>query len=91
LNSLDFLKELLTLAKEVVQAEQQVDPVDEQAKTKAALTELLSEAKNGNTPKVIERIVTDIDEIVRLVRFSGWQNTKAGERRSRKHCERLST
>jgi hypothetical protein len=26
---LDFLKELLTLAKEVVQAEQQVDPLDE--------------------------------------------------------------
>ena len=24
--------------------------------------------------------MTDIDEIVRLVRFPGWQSTKAGER-----------
>ena len=73
LHSLDFLKELLTLAKEVVQAEKQVDPVDEQAKAKAALTELFAEVKNGKTPMVVERIVTDIDEIVRLVRFPGWQ------------------
>ena len=80
LHSLDFLKELLTLAKEVVQAEKQVDPVDEQAKAKAALTELFAEVKNGKTPMVVERIVTDIDEIVRLVRFPGWQNTKVGER-----------
>jgi len=33
---------------------------------------------------VVERIVTDIDEIVRLVRFPGWQNTKAGEREVQK-------
>jgi type I restriction enzyme R subunit len=80
LHSLEFLKELLTLAKEVVQAEKQVDPVDEQAKAKAALTELFAEVKNGNIPQVVERIVTDIDEIVRLVRFPGWQNTHTGER-----------
>jgi len=80
LHSLDFLKELLTLARELVQAEKQVDPVDEQSKAKSALTELFAEVKSGHTPVVVERIVTDIDEIVRLVRFPGWQNTKAGER-----------
>lgn len=84
LHSLDFLKELLTLAKEVVQAEQQADPGDEQAKAKAALTELFAEVNNGKMPMVVERIVTDIDEIVRLVRFPGWQNTKAGEREVQK-------
>jgi type I restriction enzyme R subunit len=89
LHSLDFLKELLTLAKEVVQAEQQVDPVDEQAKAKAALTELFAEVKNGDTPMVVERIVTDIDEIVRLVRFPGWQNTKAGEREVQKALRKV--
>jgi type I restriction enzyme R subunit len=89
LHSLDFLKELLTLAKEVVQAEKQVDPVDEQAKAKAALTELFAEVKNGKTPMVIERIVTDIDEIVRLVRFPGWQNTKAGEREVQKALRKV--
>ena len=89
LHSLDFLKELLTLAKEVVQAEKQIDPVDEQAKAKAALTELFAEVKNGKTPMVVERIVADIDEIVRLVRFPGWQNTKAGEREVQKALRKV--
>uniref|UniRef100_UPI00260CE1D2 type I restriction endonuclease subunit R n=1 Tax=uncultured Halomonas sp. TaxID=173971 RepID=UPI00260CE1D2 len=89
LHSLDFLKELLTLAREVVQAEKQVDPVDEQAKAKAALTELFAEVKNGKTPMVVERIVTDIDEIVRMVRFPGWQDTKAGEREVQKALRKV--
>ncbi|ALP52758.1 DEAD/DEAH box helicase [Candidatus Tenderia electrophaga] len=89
LHSLDFLKELLTLAKEVVQAEKQVDPVDEQAKAKAALTELFAEVKNGETPVVVERIVNDIDEIVRNVRFDGWQNTLKGERLIQQHLRKV--
>ena len=32
------------------------------------------------TPIIVERVVNDIDEIVRYVRFDGWQNTHAGER-----------
>ena len=89
LHSIDFLKELLTLAKEVVQAEKQADPVDEQAKAEAALTELFVEVKTGNTLVVVERIVADIDEIVRLVRFPGWQDTKAGEREVQKALRKV--
>lgn len=89
LHSLDFLKELLTLAREVVQAEKKVDPVDEQAKAKAALTELFAEVKNGKTPVVVERVVNDIDEIVRMVRFPGWQNTKTGEREVQKALRKV--
>jgi type I restriction enzyme R subunit len=89
LHSLDFLKELLTLAREVVQAEQQVDPADEQAKAKAALTELFLEARNGEMPVIVERIVADIDNIVRVVRFPGWQNTKAGEREVQKALRKV--
>jgi len=89
LHSIDFLKELLILAKEVVAAEQQADPVDEQAQAKSALTELFAESKNGSTPIVVERIVTDIDEIVRNVRFPGWQNTKAGEREVQKALRKV--
>lgn len=80
LHSLEFLKALLTLAKDLVQAEKQVEPEDEQSRAKAALTELFAEIKNGNTPIMVERMVADIDEIVRLVRLPNWQNTKAGER-----------
>jgi type I restriction enzyme R subunit len=89
LHSLDFLKELLELAREVVEAEQRVDPEDEQGRAKAALTELFTEAKNAETPVVVERIVSDIDEIVRLVRFPGWQDTKAGEREVQKALRKI--
>lgn len=89
LNSLDFLKELLMLAKDVVEAEQEVDPEDEQDKAKAALSELFAEAKSEDTPVVVERLVTDIDEIVRLVRFPGWQSTNAGEREVQKALRKV--
>ena len=84
INSIEFLKEILALAKDVVETEKQVDPVDEQAKAKAALTDLFTSVKTTKTPVMIERIVTDIDEIVRNVRFLGWQNTKSGEREVQK-------
>ena len=80
LHSIDFLKALLDLAKETVMAEKEVDPQEEQSKAKAALTELFAEVKNGETPAIVERIVTDIDDIVRVVRFPGWQTTSKGER-----------
>jgi type I restriction enzyme, R subunit len=89
LHSIQFLKELLTLAREVVEAEQHVDPVDEQARAKAALTELFAETRNGETPAVVDRIVADIDGIVRGVRFPGWQGTKAGERDVQKALRRV--
>ena len=40
--------------------------------------------RNDETPVMVERVVNDIDEIVRLVRFPGWQQTAAGEREVRK-------
>jgi type I restriction enzyme R subunit len=89
LHSLDFLKELLALAKEVVEAEKQVDPVDEQIKAKAALSELFAAVKGKDTPVVVERIVSDIDEIVKTVRFPGWQTTKAGEREVQKALRKV--
>jgi type I restriction enzyme R subunit len=47
---------------------------------KAALTELFESVRNEDTPIVVERVVDDIDDIVRVVRFDGWQQTTAGER-----------
>jgi type I restriction enzyme R subunit len=54
----------------------------------AALTELFREVSNDDTPKMVERIVTDIDEIVRVVRFPGWQSTHKGEREVRQALRR---
>jgi type I restriction enzyme R subunit len=82
--SIDFVKELCEIAKETIQAEKELD-VELQDKTpQAALTDLFLELKTDQTPAVVERIVTDIDAIVRVVRFPGWQNTTGGEREVQK-------
>ena len=78
--SIEFLKSLLDLARDVVEAERTVEPATPEERGKAALTELFEEARNDRTPVMVERVVNDIDEIVRHVRFEGWQTTKAGER-----------
>ena len=84
LNSVEFLKQLLQIAKEVLQAEKEIPPEEDEDRGKAALTELFAEVKTAETPIMVERVVTDIDEIVRLVRFPGWQDTLAGEREIKK-------
>jgi type I restriction enzyme R subunit len=48
------------------------------------LSEPFEEARSPDTPVVVERIVNDIDEMVRYVCFPGWQTTSAGEREVRK-------
>jgi type I restriction enzyme R subunit len=82
--SIDFLKELLALAKDVVKTERETPEEEDIDRGKAALTELFEEARNGDTPVMVKRVVDDIDEIVRAVRFDGWQATHAGEREVRK-------
>jgi len=80
LTSLEFLKAMLELAREVVEAERQTDPAEERDRAKEALTELFNEARNTNTHIIVERIVGDIDDIVKKVRFPDWQRTTQGER-----------
>lgn len=80
LTSVEFLKELLNLARDVVSAERAAPPIAREEQGKAALTQLFEEARNPETPIIVERVVNDIDEIVRIVRFDGWQSTHAGER-----------
>ena len=84
INSVDFLKQLLQIAKETLQAERETPPEEDEDRGKAALTALFNEVKTPETPIIVERVVTDIDEIVRLVRFPGWQGTQAGEREVKK-------
>lgn len=79
---------MLELAKEVVEAEKDVSPVEERDRAKEALTELFQEAKGRNTNVIVERIVADIDDIVRKVRFPDWQRTGQGERLVQKELRR---
>lgn len=84
INSVEFLKQLLEIAKETLQAEKEVPPEEDEDRGKAALSELFNEVKTEATPIIVERVVADIDEIVRFVRFPGWQGTQAGEREIKK-------
>lgn len=84
ITSIEFIKELCKLAKETLQAEKELEAELQEKSPQAALTELFLELKTEQTPAVVERIVNDIDAIVRQVRFPGWQKTASGEREVQK-------
>ena len=70
ITSIDFLKQLLQLAKDVLEEEQRVEqPQDKRAKARAALTELFESIKTEETPIIVEQVVNDIDnEVVNIIR-----------------------
>ncbi|MBR4751722.1 MAG: HsdR family type I site-specific deoxyribonuclease [Thermoguttaceae bacterium] len=80
ITSIEFLKYLLDLAKKAVKAEKEVVPAEEIDRGKAALTELFRGVKNANTPVIVERLVEEIDDVVRKIRFVGWQDSNGGRR-----------
>ena len=84
ISSIEFIKELCQIARETVQAEKQEQQVEVRKTGEEALTELFMELRTEDTPAVVGRIVADIDSIVKIVRFPGWQNTNAGEREVQK-------
>ena len=67
-----------------MQAENETPPLEDENRGKAALTALFEEVRTDSTPIMVERVVNDIDEIVHIVRFDGWQRTHAGEREVKK-------
>jgi type I restriction enzyme R subunit len=89
INSIEFIKELCQIAKETLQAEKETETQQELKSGKAALTELFLELKNDTTPAVVERIVNDVDGIVRIVRFDGWQNSPVGEREVKRELRKI--
>ncbi|MEW6403587.1 MAG: HsdR family type I site-specific deoxyribonuclease [Chloroflexota bacterium] len=88
LHSIAFLKALLDLARDLVNAEKEVPPAEDEDRGKSALTELFQQTRTTDTPIVVERIVDDIDDIVRKIRFEGWQATEGGKREVRKALRR---
>jgi type I restriction enzyme R subunit len=84
ITSIEFVKELCKIAKETVQAEKELEQAIQVKSPKSALTELFLELKTDQTPAVVERIVSDIDAIVRVVSFPGWQQSISGEREVQK-------
>jgi type I restriction enzyme R subunit len=89
--SIEFLKDLLTIARDVLHAEQNIEPEDNRQKAKAALTELFESIKNTETPIVVENIVNDIDnQIVSIVRnFNDAFKTVTGKREVQKQLRSI--
>lgn len=93
-DSIEFLKSLLEIARDVVAVEREeaeesgVDgeepvgllPED----TIGALTQIFEEYKPKATPEIIERVVREIDALVRQTRFTGWQASFEGTREVKK-------
>ena len=48
------------------------------------MAELFNGVRNEKTLIIVERIVNDIDGIVKIVRFDGWQNTTEGQKEVKK-------
>ena len=70
ISSIDFLKQLLEMAKELLEEEKKVDqPQDKRAQARAALTDLFQSIKTDATPIIVEQVVNDIDnEVVNIIR-----------------------
>lgn len=70
ITSIDFLRELLATAKEILQEEERLEkPEDKRVQARAALTELFESVRTDETPIIVERVVNDIDEnVVAIVR-----------------------
>ncbi|WP_207636842.1 type I restriction endonuclease subunit R [[Clostridium] dakarense] len=89
MHSVEFLKELIALAKEVIKREKESVNDEEElyaVKTgKAALTELFNDVKGEKPNIVVENLVNDIDnKIVNEVKlFIGWQESSKGQREVR--------
>ena len=88
--SVEFLREILDLAKQLTAAEK----TEEEGGVKAlsllpdpkvgALTQILHEYGPPDAPVVVEAVVADVDAIVRQVRFAGWADTQNGDRTVRR-------
>ncbi len=87
--SVEFLRRLLELARDLVSAEKAADQgnlnefkvVDPD---RGALTQILLEYAPPDTPVIVESVVEQIDAIVRPVRDTGWQDSQPGDREVRR-------
>jgi type I restriction enzyme R subunit len=87
--SVEFLKRLLEVAKDLVTAERadeegRLDEIAVVDPDRGALTQILEEYAPPSTPVIVENVVEQIDAIVRPVRDTGWQTSQPGDREVRR-------
>jgi type I restriction enzyme R subunit len=87
--SVEFLKRLLEIARQVVEAERaeadgRLDDFEVLDPDKGALTQILAEYAPPDVPVIISSVVEQIDAIVRPIRGTGWQESQPGDREVRR-------
>jgi type I restriction enzyme R subunit len=85
-DSVDFLRDLLDLARDLAAAEKAEDESGTEGldllpdPNVGALTQIFEEYKPEGVPVIVGKVVTDIDAIVKEVRWDGWNNSKEGDK-----------
>ena len=88
--SVEFLHEILDLAQQVTAVERaddtgELDSISVRPDPNiGVLTQIFREYAPPDVPLIVENVVTDIDTIVRQVRFTGWTQTENGDRTVRR-------
>jgi len=83
--SVEFLRHLLELARDLLEAERaddegRLDEIKVVDPRKGALTQIFEEYKPQGVPLVIENVVGQVDSLVQPVRSTGWQTSHPGDR-----------
>jgi type I restriction enzyme R subunit len=83
--SVEFLRHLLELARDLLEAERaddegRIDEIKVVDPRKGALTQIFEEFKPQGVPLVIESVVEQVDSLVQPVRGTGWQTSHPGDR-----------
>jgi type I restriction enzyme R subunit len=85
-DSVDFLRDLLDLARDLAAAEKAEDTSGAAGldllpdPNVGALTQIFEEYRPEGVPVIVGKVVTDIDAIVKEVRWDGWNNSKEGDK-----------
>jgi type I restriction enzyme R subunit len=92
--SVEFLRHLLELAKDVLEAEKADDEcrLDELTVIDprvGALTQIFDEFKPEGVPVVIGNVVSQVDSLVQPVRGTGWQTSHPGDRTVRQELRMI--
>ena len=90
-----FLKMILSLATEAVELEREAEQEEAGSEVIApdprrkALTQIFIEYKPDFTPDILERIVNDIDHIVVVSSFKGWQERSDGDKTVKREIRKM--
>ncbi len=93
--SVDFLQDLLDLARDLAAAEKAEDEGGTAGldllpdPNVGALTQIFEEYKPEGAPVIVGKVVSDIDAIVKHVRWDGWSGTREGDREVRKAIRKI--